>query len=106
MLTDEQRVQRDDMLRLLTGGSWDEIAASHDMKCGACRRGMLELAQIDIEQRLDAPNWLTRWSDPDEPYTPSWKSHLEPVAVHKSVTLQLRCASCGASISMPINAKE
>src|SRR5260221_9940606 len=83
------------------GQTWAQVAAEHDMKCGRCNPGMLILATVTIDQFFPPWKW-PKW-DRSEPARwtplPTW----EPVT---TVTLVLRCDTCGLEFEMPLHAKE
>lgn len=99
-MTPAEREERDKLLQVHIGMTWDEIAATHDMRCGACRGGVL---------RLDTVNLTTSVATDDMPApVPGWRPAMPlPLArVATSVTLGLVCDRCGQQMAMEPHAKE
>ena len=90
--------ERDICVRYFTGMTWAEVAAEHDMKCGACKPGMLRLEQIDATERL---NWV-RFFDTEI----TWSERFGLAMPIRTVTLTLKCDHCAMQFEMPIHAKE
>lgn len=88
--------ERDESMRAMVGRTWEEIAEEHDMRCGACRGGMLTLENVTaIYQR-----YMAQWTLESVEWTPAFNPW------RKTVTLTLVCDQCGATMKMPIHAKE
>ena len=92
------------MLKMQTGMHWAEIATEHDMRCGACRNGRLELQNVIVNVNM-AP---TIWYDPGKPWgiDISKPFELPRMSWQQTVTLKLRCELCGVELHLPLHTKE
>jgi hypothetical protein len=78
----------------VTGRTWAELAAAHEMPCGACRGGILRLDDVHIwpfdslvDSLLESPS----------------ADHL---ATHRATDVRLVCDGCGFELEMPLHEKE
>lgn len=55
MLTNQQATERDTLCRFATGHTWEQLALIHEMLCGACRDGWLQLDGIAVVMTPFAP---------------------------------------------------
>ncbi len=77
----------------VTGRTWAELAAAHEMPCGACRGGILRLDDVHLEHISPVDSLLE---------SPS-ADHL---ATHRATDVRLVCDGCGFELEMPLHEKE
>jgi hypothetical protein len=81
------------LVERLTGRSWAEIAAAHEMPCGACRGGILRLDDVHIWPMSPADSLFE--SPPGG-----------PLRSHRATDVRLVCDACGLEFEMPFRERE
>ena len=77
----------------VTGRTWAELAAAHEMPCGACRTGILRLDDVHIWPMSPVDSLL---ASPDDQH----------MVTHRATDVRLVCDSCGLEFEMPLHEKE